>query len=101
MHRIVVALYFAASLFTALPAAAQDTYPSRPVRIIVGFGPASAADIVARVLAQRLGQSMHQQFVVETRPGAGSSIAAEYVARAPKSIQPRLKITKVDSAAIW
>jgi tripartite-type tricarboxylate transporter receptor subunit TctC len=71
-------------LLTALPAAAQDAYPSRPVRIIVGFGPASAADIVARVLAQRLGQSMHQQFVVETRPGAGSSIAADYVARAPK-----------------
>ena len=80
MHRIYL---FSALLLTALPAAAQDAYPSRPVRIVVGFGPASAADIVARVLAQRLGQSMHQQFLVETRPGAGSSIAAEYVARAP------------------
>ena len=73
-----------AALLLAAPAAAQDAYPSRPVRIIVGFGPASAADIVARVLAQRLGATMHQQFVVETRPGAGSNIAAEYVARAPK-----------------
>jgi tripartite-type tricarboxylate transporter receptor subunit TctC len=82
MYRIALATCLAASLVTA--AAAQDAYPSRPVRIIVGFGPASAADIVARVLAQRLGQSMHQQFVVETRPGAGSNIAAEYVARAPK-----------------
>jgi tripartite-type tricarboxylate transporter receptor subunit TctC len=81
MHRIYL---FAALLLTALPAAAQDTYPSRPVRIIVGFGPASAADIVARLLAQRLGSQMHQQFVVETRPGAGSNIAAEYGARAPK-----------------
>ena len=82
MYRIALATCLAASLFTA--AAAQDAYPSRPVRIVVGFGPASAADIVARVLAQRLGASMHQQFVVETRPGAGSNIAAEYVARAPK-----------------
>jgi tripartite-type tricarboxylate transporter receptor subunit TctC len=84
MHRLAPATCLIASLLAALPAAAQDVYPSRPVRIIVGFGPASAADIVARVLAQRLGQSMHQQFVVETRPGAGSSIAADYVARAPK-----------------
>src|SRR5712672_4737847 len=84
MRRLASAACLIGSLLTALPAAAQDTYPSRPVRIIVGFGPASAADIVARVLAQRLGSQMHQQFVVETRPGAGSNIAAEYVARTPK-----------------
>jgi tripartite-type tricarboxylate transporter receptor subunit TctC len=84
MHRLAPAACLIASLLTALPAAAQDAYPSRPVRIIVGFGPASAADIVARVLAQRLGSQMHQQLVVETRPGAGSNIAAESVARAPK-----------------
>ncbi len=79
----LVACLFAL-LVAAAPAAAQDAYPSRPVRIVVGFGPASAADIVARVLAQRLGKSLQQQVVVETRPGAGSNIAAEYVARAPK-----------------
>jgi tripartite-type tricarboxylate transporter receptor subunit TctC len=84
MHRLARVACLAASLLAAAPVVAQDAYPSRPVRIVVGFGPASAADIVARVLAQRLGQSMHQQFVVETRPGAGSNIAAEYVARAPK-----------------
>ncbi len=84
MCRIALIACLFATLLAAAPSAAQDAYPSRPVRIIVGFGPASAADIVARVLAQRLGQSMHQQFVVETRPGAGSNIAAEYVARAPK-----------------
>jgi tripartite-type tricarboxylate transporter receptor subunit TctC len=83
MRRVALEACLIASLIAAAPAAAQDAYPSRPVRIIVGFGPASAADIVARVLAQRLGQSMHQQFVVETRPGAGSNIATEYVARAP------------------
>jgi tripartite-type tricarboxylate transporter receptor subunit TctC len=80
----IAVLALGATVLAAAPAAAQDTYPSRPVRIVVGFGPASAGDIVARVLAQRLGAGMHQQFVVETRPGAGSNIAAEYVARAPK-----------------
>lgn len=84
MLRIALALGLAASLLAAAPVGAQENYPSRPVRIIVGFGPASAADIVARVLAQRLGRSMHQQVLVETRPGAGSNIATEYVARAPK-----------------
>jgi tripartite-type tricarboxylate transporter receptor subunit TctC len=84
MHRLQLVACLIACLIAASPAAAQGAYPSRPVRIIVGFGPASAADIVARVLAQRLGQRMRQQFVVETRPGAGSNIATEYVARAPK-----------------
>jgi tripartite-type tricarboxylate transporter receptor subunit TctC len=61
-----------------------EDYPTRPVRIIIGFGPGSVADIVARVLANRISQTLGQQFVVENRTGAGSSIAAEYVARAPK-----------------
>src|SRR6266700_4906781 len=84
MHRVRLVACLIACLIVASPASAQDGYPSRPVRIVVGFGPASAADIVARVLAQRVGQRMRQQFVVETRPGAGSNIATEYVARAPK-----------------
>jgi tripartite-type tricarboxylate transporter receptor subunit TctC len=72
----------------ALPAAARaagaQAYPTRPVKLIVGFGPASAADVTARILAQRLDQIVGQQFVVENRPGAASSIGAEYVVRAPK-----------------
>ena len=65
------------------PAAADD-YPSRPVRIIVGFGPGSIADYSARVVAQKLSTKFGQQFVVESRAGAGSNLAAEYVARSPK-----------------
>jgi tripartite-type tricarboxylate transporter receptor subunit TctC len=65
------------------PAAAED-YPSRPVRVIVGFGPGAVADVIARTVAARMSQSLGQQFVVENRPGAGSSIGAEFVARAPK-----------------
>jgi len=67
----------------AAPVRAED-YPTRLVRIIVGFGPGSVADIMARVVASRVSQTIGQQLVVENRPGAGSSIAAEYVARAPK-----------------
>ena len=63
---------------------AQSDYPSHPVRIIVGFGPGAAADITARILAQRLSDTMGQRFIVENRPGGGSTIAAQYVASAPK-----------------
>jgi tripartite-type tricarboxylate transporter receptor subunit TctC len=66
------------------PAAAQDPYPSRPIHVVIGFTPGSAADVVARVLSQAAAPLIGQQLVVENKPGAGSSIAAEYVARAPK-----------------
>jgi tripartite-type tricarboxylate transporter receptor subunit TctC len=67
----------------AAPAGAQD-YPSRPIRVVVGFGPGAVADVILRVLTNRMSQSLGQQLVVENRPGAGSSLGAEYVARAPK-----------------
>jgi tripartite-type tricarboxylate transporter receptor subunit TctC len=66
----------------AVPTAAQQ-YPSRPVRILVGFGAGSTADVLARLVGQRLGKTLGQQFVVENRPGAGSMLAAEATARAP------------------
>jgi tripartite-type tricarboxylate transporter receptor subunit TctC len=65
------------------PARAQD-YPNRPVHILVGFAPGSVADLSARVLTNRLGQVLGQQFVVENKTGAGSAVAAEAGARAPK-----------------
>jgi tripartite-type tricarboxylate transporter receptor subunit TctC len=68
----------------AATAAHADDYPSRPVHIMVGFIPGSAADITARVLANGLGKLLGQQFVVENKPGAGSNLAAEFSARAPK-----------------
>src|SRR5216683_7636677 len=68
----------------AATAAAEGDYPSRPVRIVVGFGPGSAADLTARVVAQRLSATLGQQFVVENKPGGGSTVAAEQVSRAPK-----------------
>ena len=59
-----------------------QTYPARPVRIIVGYPSGGSNDILARLMAQWLSERMGQQFVIENRPGAGSNIATEAVARA-------------------
>jgi tripartite-type tricarboxylate transporter receptor subunit TctC len=82
----VLKLFFGLLLITGLPAtaAADSDYPSRPVRIIVGFGPGSAADLSARVVAQRLSKTMGQSFIVENKPGGGSTVAADQVVRGPK-----------------
>jgi tripartite-type tricarboxylate transporter receptor subunit TctC len=78
----LAAVAVAAVLLAGAPARAED-YPARPVRIIVGFTPGAAADITARVLANRMSHILDQQFVVENKPGAGSSLAADYVTHAP------------------
>jgi tripartite-type tricarboxylate transporter receptor subunit TctC len=63
---------------------AQDVYPSRPIHLIVGFTPGTAADITARAFGNGAENMLGQKIVVEDKPGAGSSVAAEYVARAAK-----------------
>lgn len=70
-------------LFLAATNAFAQTYPSRPVRLVVGFAPGGAADFVARAFQEPLGRALGQPIVVDNRPGAGSSIAAEHVAKAP------------------
>jgi tripartite-type tricarboxylate transporter receptor subunit TctC len=72
------ALLAAATRLTA----AEDAYPSRPIHVVVGFTPGASADVAARVLGQGAGSILGQQIVVENRPGAGSGIAAQYVAHA-------------------
>ena len=71
----------------ALPAVSRiawaQAYPTRPVRIIVGFAAGGAADIIARLIGQWLSERLGQPFVIENRPGAGSNIATEAVVRAP------------------
>jgi tripartite-type tricarboxylate transporter receptor subunit TctC len=66
------------------PNANAQTYPSRPIHLIVGFTPGAASDIIGRVFAKGAGPILGQEVVVENKPGAGSSIAAEYVAHADK-----------------
>jgi tripartite-type tricarboxylate transporter receptor subunit TctC len=60
-----------------------QNYPTHPVRIVVGFGAGSAADTPARLLAQKFSEALGQPFVIENKPGAGSNVAAEFVAHAP------------------
>jgi tripartite-type tricarboxylate transporter receptor subunit TctC len=60
-----------------------QTYPAQPIRVIVGFGPGSAADILARLVGKQMEAGLGQPIVVENRPGNSSMIAAESVARAP------------------
>src|SRR5215472_10067904 len=73
----------AAALPVVSRVARAQAYPSRPVRVIVGFTAGSASDIVARLMGQWLSERLGQQFLVENRPGAGTNIGAEAVVRAP------------------
>jgi len=66
----------------ARTAAGEEAYPSRPIRLIVGFTPGTATDITARTFASGAESMLGQKFIVENKPGAGSNLAAEYVARA-------------------
>ena len=68
----------------AVPATAQESYPTRPIRLIVGFAAGSSGDVAARIISHKLGDIMGQSVIVENRPGASSMIATEYVARAQK-----------------
>jgi tripartite-type tricarboxylate transporter receptor subunit TctC len=80
VHRMVFGL---AALPLAAAAARADDYPSRPIRLIVGFPAGSGPDIVSRIIAQGMSAKLGQSVVVETRPGAGSNLATSDVAHAP------------------
>ncbi|HTV37173.1 MAG TPA: tripartite tricarboxylate transporter substrate binding protein [Xanthobacteraceae bacterium] len=76
----------AALLFAALAiptASAQTDYPTRPIKIVVGFGAGGGTDILARLVGAKLGEILHQSVVIENRPGAAAQLAAEYVAGQP------------------
>jgi tripartite-type tricarboxylate transporter receptor subunit TctC len=77
--------------------ASAQAYPSRPVRIIVGFAPGGATDIMARLVGQWLSERLGQQFVIENRPGAGSNIATEVVVNAPPDGYTLLVTTSVNA----
>lgn len=79
--RAVLLIALIAPSLGPAPAVAQQ-YPTRPIRILVGFGPGSSADIVARVVGKQMEQTLGQPVVVENRPGNSSMTAAETVARA-------------------
>lgn len=80
--RMLLAVFFMAPFVASIPVAAQDSYPSRSVRLVAGVGAGGAPDVVARLVGQFLSERLGQPFVIENRPGAGGNLATEAVVRA-------------------
>lgn len=83
MREILRATTLASSLLAATAALAAETFPSRPIHLIAGFGPGSSGDLVSRAVAVPMSRTLGQQVVAESRTGAGSNIGATFVARSP------------------
>jgi tripartite-type tricarboxylate transporter receptor subunit TctC len=84
LRRAAASLLFAAAVgapFLTAPVAAQDTYPTKPVALIVPFPPGGVADIVGRPVADAIGRSLGVPVVVENKPGAGGGIGMGFVAK--------------------
>lgn len=82
MHNLPRLLILAGAIL-ATAATAQSNYPAKPVRLVVPFAPGGSAELMARVLTQKVSEQMGQPMVLETRPGANSNIGADMVAKAP------------------
>jgi tripartite-type tricarboxylate transporter receptor subunit TctC len=83
MKHTNIALALAVGIFACTAGAQTAAYPSKPIRLVVGFAPAGAADYVARAMSDAFGKALGQSVVVDNKPGNGSSIAADIVAKAP------------------
>jgi tripartite-type tricarboxylate transporter receptor subunit TctC len=81
LRQIVALLALAGSVIASAPAAMADDYPSRAVKIIVPFGAGGPTDVYTRAIAEELRKSLHQPFIMENRPGAGTTIGTDLVAK--------------------
>src|SRR3954466_15437090 len=81
MFRLGTMLFAALLAAMASAAWAQGTFPARPVRVVVGFAPGGGTDIIARLVAQKLGERWGRPVIVDNRPGASGNIGAEQVAK--------------------
>src|SRR5687767_13064682 len=81
MKRTSTKALLGAAFACAAAIAGAQTYPAKPIRVVVGLAPGGGTDIVARTVSQKLSQNINQQVIVDNRPGASGNIAAELVAR--------------------
>lgn len=81
-HWTTISAILATSCIAMLPAAHAETWPDRPVTMVVPFPPGGTTDVLARSLAEQLARKIKQPVIVDNRPGAGATVGAEYVARA-------------------
>jgi len=99
-----ISKYFLAFLVVTgffTPLAAYADYPDRPVKLIVPFGPGGFTDVVARILGQKLSLAMGQQFVIENKPGAGSTIGTDFVAKSAPDGYTLLMVSTAHVLGPW
>jgi tripartite-type tricarboxylate transporter receptor subunit TctC len=94
-------LLLAPLLAVAVSAAFAQAYPNRPVKLIVPFAPGGFTDVVARILGQKLSESLGQQFVVENKAGAGSTIGTDFVAKSPPDGYTLLMVSSTHVISPW
>src|SRR5262245_42596134 len=80
-RHIAALLALAGAFIASIPDVIADDYPSRPVKVIVPFGAGGPTDVYTRAIAEELRKSLHQPFIMENRPGAGTTIGTDVVAK--------------------
>ena len=83
MNQIFIHLPFFLAAFTAATAAQAQSYPARPIRLVVSIAAGGGIDLVARLIGQKLSEAWNPQVVIDNRPGAGGNVSAEMVAKSP------------------
>jgi tripartite-type tricarboxylate transporter receptor subunit TctC len=101
MRTSVHALVLGAVLAVSAGAVHAQGYPNRPIRLIVPFAPGGFTDVVARILGQKLSVSLGQQIVVENKPGAGSTIGTDFVAKSPPDGYTILMVSSTHVISPW
>ena len=83
IRKLLVGVIVGSLCFYGFAFAQAQNYPSKPIRMIVGYAPGGGSDIMGRLIAPKITEALGQQIIVENRPGAAQNVAAEYVAKSP------------------